>query len=202
MAVFRMVDALGANCKSPLEVSRELRLRWSGYFLVDTDALAIAGKEWYLLLGADARTQDIVHAVLTQQEDEASFRNLLRALQEPLLGYPLRGLTSDMDLALRKTLATDWPALPHQYCTIHFLRWMEWYMRFRLHGVAKRAWEAMLDQLRGLFYAPSLAQAQVLYQRLLADERHWKRVGLASVLTNLQEYFGHLTIHHRYPGMP
>lgn len=202
MAIFRLVNTLGAYCKSPLEVGLELRPRWSGYLLVDTDALSIAGKEWHLLLGIDAGTQDIVHAVLAYHEDEAAFRNLLRPLQEPRLGYPLSGLTSDMDPALRQVLGTDWPDLPHQYCTVHFLRWMELNMKFRLPGVSKVAREAMLDQLRALLYASTLARAQEIYRHLLADKAHWTRARLSSVLANLHEHFTHLTLHHRYPGMP
>lgn len=202
MAVFRMVDTLGVNCKTPLEVGWELRPRWSGYLLVDTDALPIAGEQWHLLLGVDAGTQDILHAVLARREDEGAFRTLLQPLQEPRLGYPLRGLTSDMDPALRKVLAIDRPDLPHQYCTIHFLRWMELDMKFRRRGVPRAAREAMLDRLRGLLYAPGLAQAQAIYHDLLAHERRWRRAQLAPLLINLQAHFAHLTAHHRHPRMP
>lgn len=205
MAVFRMADTLGANCKTPLEISLALQPRWSGYLLVDTDALSIAGVQWHLLLGVDAGTQDVMHAVLAHREDEAAFRDLLQPfqpLQERRLAYPLHGLTSDMDPALRQVLSADWPTLPHQYCTIHFLRWMELNMKFRLHGIAKKTRETMLDQLRSLLYAPTLARAQEVYQRLLADQVRWKRAGLASVLANLQEHFDNLTLHHPYPGMP
>lgn len=202
MAIFRMVDALGASCKTPLEVGLELRPRWSGFLLGDTDALSIAGEQWHLLLDVDAGTQDVIHAVLAHREDEAAFRSLLQPLQERRLGYPLQGITSDMDPALRKVLATDWPDLPHQYCTIHFLRWMDLNMKFRPRGVAKAAREAMRDRLQRLLYAPTFTQAEEISRALLADQTRWKRARLASVLANLQEHFAHLTLHHHYPGMP
>jgi len=58
----------GFNCKSPLEVSLELKPKWSGFLLLDGDAINVLGKEESLLLGVDVYAQDIPVGLLVRQE--------------------------------------------------------------------------------------------------------------------------------------
>ena len=57
---------LGFNCKSPMEASLELKPKWSGYLLVDGDSMVVEDHRESLLLGVDAGSQDIPHAILAE----------------------------------------------------------------------------------------------------------------------------------------
>lgn len=49
--VFELIYALSRNCKTPQEVSRELKPQWFGYLIVDGDSIVVGSHKEILLLG-------------------------------------------------------------------------------------------------------------------------------------------------------
>ena len=43
--IFKIINALGANCKSTVDVASELKPRWSGYLFIDEKSIFIKGVE-------------------------------------------------------------------------------------------------------------------------------------------------------------
>ncbi|MBI2236981.1 MAG: hypothetical protein HYU54_00425, partial [Actinobacteria bacterium] len=84
----RWVDEIGAQAKTPLEVSAELRPPdWGGVLGVDGKAIFVRGEERCLLLGVDQATQDVVHALVLEGEGEEGFERLVREAVT-VAGYP------------------------------------------------------------------------------------------------------------------
>ncbi len=51
MTAYRKIIAMGFNCKSPMEVSMELKPQWSGYLIVDGDSIRVGSHRESLLAG-------------------------------------------------------------------------------------------------------------------------------------------------------
>ena len=50
--VFNLVNNLGINCKSFVEVAKELQPKWSGHLLIDGKSIYVKKKRYALLLTA------------------------------------------------------------------------------------------------------------------------------------------------------
>lgn len=131
--LFKIIDELGANCKSTLEVAQEFKPQWSGYLFIDEKRIYIKGVEWFLLLTVDLKTQDIVHWDLVEHEDEISVTWFLLIVKE-LIRYPFKGIISD--LLGEFYGASRWllRGIPHQFCTYHAYRAAEYYFKYTYTG--------------------------------------------------------------------
>ena len=115
--VARILEEAGLRCKSPAEVARELKPRWSGWLMVDGKAVKIYGESYSVLLARD-RTDDVVDGVLAWGEDKESWKAFFEELRDEV-GYKLRGLTSDMRDELIWAVKQVYGDVPHQYCAFH-----------------------------------------------------------------------------------
>ena len=116
---YRRIIALGFNSKSPLETSLELKPRWSGYLIIDGDSIRIGSHRESLLIGADAYSQDIPHAILAENEDGLNWTHFLLVLKSPI-SYPFKGVISDGDPGVQGAIKLVLPGVPYQYCVRHF----------------------------------------------------------------------------------
>jgi len=115
MTAYTHIAELTQNCKAPWEVSVELKPTWSGYLIVDGDSLPVQDHREPLLLGVDAHTQDIPHAILAEHDDGQNRTHFLLMMRTPIL-YPFKGITSDGDPAIQEAIAAVCPDVPHQLC--------------------------------------------------------------------------------------
>ena len=65
---YRWVVAAALNCKSPLEVSVELRPEWGRFLELDATPIRLRGELYSLMVALDMKTQDILHAKLLSDE--------------------------------------------------------------------------------------------------------------------------------------
>lgn len=141
----RMVQRVAQRCKSPWEMSRELRPRWDGVLCLDEKMCRVRGKQQWWYHAVD-RTGDILdcRAVAELTVNEAmKFLEGLRALR-----LKLRGIVTDLDTALTLAVRKTYPEIPHQYCIKHALDALEELMGYR-PVVQRRRWNQAI--LRGQF---------------------------------------------------
>jgi hypothetical protein len=119
--IFKIINALGTNCKSTVDVACELKPRWSGYLFIDEKRIFIKGVEWFLLLAVDLKTQDIVHWELVSRENEINVAWFLIIIKM-VIKYPFKGVISDLLPEFFGTVRWLLPGIPHQFCTYHAYR--------------------------------------------------------------------------------
>ena len=116
--VYRFERAAGLNCKSPLEVSIELKPEWGGFLQIDGTQIKVKGAAMCLLLAADTNTQDILHAlILPDEKDTQGIRKALTALRDT--GYTPRMNLIDDAPSLKKAVLGVYPSVPLQLCVEH-----------------------------------------------------------------------------------
>ncbi len=190
------------NCKSPLEVSLELKPQWSGYLIVDGDSIVVDNHRESLLLGVDAYTQDIPLALLGQTEDSQNWRRFLLLLKDPL-AYPLQGIISDGDPAIGRAKEDIFPHVAWQLCIRHFEQNIDRFLRYEF--TQKREYRRQIDGFRkavhNMLYAKSLEEAQK-YLLAISIDPGFKQAGLSEVIEGMEKKFPHLVTHYSHPGMP
>ena len=134
--LFNIIDTLGANCKSTLDVAKELNPKWSGYLFIDEKSIWIKGDKWFLLIAVDLTTQDIVHWDLVPREDEINVAWFLIVIKR-VIRYSFRGLISDLLPEFYGTSRWLLPGIPHQFCTYHAYRATEFYLKYHYTGSDK-----------------------------------------------------------------
>lgn len=131
--LFEIINTLGANCKSTIDVAKELKPQWSGHLFIDEKSIWIKGVEHFLLVAVDLGTQDIVHWDLVPTEDSVNVAWFLMVIKM-VIRYPFKGLISDL---LPEFFATSrWllAGIPHQFCTYHAYRATEYYIKYHYTG--------------------------------------------------------------------
>ena len=192
----------GFNCKSPLEVSLELKPKWSGFLLLDGDAINVLGKEESLLLGVDVYAQDIPVGLLVRQELKIHWVLILNVLKIQL-GYPFKGVVSDGDPRIKGAVKEVTPDVPYQICIKHyedFLRYVLRYQFKRRRGM-HREYERFIDEVHQMLYAPNIEMSKGSIERIIADT-NFKRAGLADLIDKLIRDFPYLITHFLHPGLP
>ena len=153
----QMVHEAAVGCKSPWELSRELKPRWEGFLVLDEKMVPVHGKQlWFY--GAFDTSGDVVHwrAVREMTVHEAvSFLQEVKAL-----GYRCRGVVTDLDAVLTRAVALEYGETPHQYCLKHALASIESLLGYR--GVLLRRRRTQGELRQGL---EQLRESKGLYLR-------------------------------------
>lgn len=131
--LFEIINTLGANCKSTIEVAKGLKPSWSGYLFIDEKRIWIKGVKWFLLIAVDLKSQDIVHWDLVPTEDEVSVAWFL-VIIKMVIGYPFKGLISDLLPEFYGTSRWLLAGIPHQFCTYHAYKATERYLKYHYTG--------------------------------------------------------------------
>lgn len=124
----RIVETVAQRCKTPSEMSGELRSRWEGILSLDEKMARVRGKQQWWYHAVD-RTGDIVdcRAVAELMVNEAMrFLEGLRALR-----LKLKGIVTDLDTVLTLAVEKVYPEIPHQYCIKHALAALEGLMGYQ-----------------------------------------------------------------------
>ena len=119
-----MVEGAGKRCKTALEMSRELKPRWSGVLLVDEKMCSIRG-EWQWWYVAVDGTGDIVHCQAVEELNVTEATKFMQELKELSDRLGRRGIVTDLDTAVTKAVEREYAGKPHQYCLKHALRALE-----------------------------------------------------------------------------
>lgn len=196
------VDMAGGAAKTPLEVSAELApRRWGGHLGVDGKAIFVGGEEHCLLVGVDQATQDVVHALVLESENEEGFERLVREAVT-VADYPLKGLVSDAAPPFVAAWQGYFARLPLQLCRIHFSRRLDFDI-----PKAKRSPTAALraefkDRVRAVLFAPTYTEAAQRCVALLDDRALYEGLSRVDTLGSLQGNFGLYMTQHRVEGLP
>lgn len=130
----RMVEDLAGRCKSPWEMSAELRPRWSGILALDEKMCSVRGHQQWFYLAVD-RTGDIVDCRPISELTATEAMRFLRHLGG--LKLRVRAVVTDMDPALCKAVEIVYAGKPHQYCIKHALGAIEKLIGYREYRSAR-----------------------------------------------------------------
>jgi transposase-like protein len=95
----RMVEAVGARCKTPLELSQELGLEWRGYLVADDKHIGIGGKDFSWYVAVD-KSGDIIHADVMKERTVTKMAEFFQVCKNDL-DYRMKGLTTDQEVLFR-----------------------------------------------------------------------------------------------------
>jgi transposase-like protein len=134
---------VAVRCKSPWDLSRELKPRWEGFLVLDEKMVPVRGKrQWFY--GAFDTSGDVVHwrAVREMTVNEAVI-----FLQEvKVLGYRCRGVVTDVDAVLTRAVELEYGESPHQYCLKHALASIESLLGYKSLVLRQRRTQGQLRQ--------------------------------------------------------
>lgn len=115
-SVNEMVAEVAQRCKGVLEMSAELRPRWTGYLLLDEKMVPVRGKQDWFYFGVDS-SGDIVNG---RDVEELTATEAMAFIEEiKSVNYRVKGVTTDLDAALTIAVAKALPGIPHQICLKH-----------------------------------------------------------------------------------
>lgn len=202
MTAYTHIAELARNCKAPWEVSLELKPTWSGYLIVDGDSIPVKDHRESLLLGVDAHTQDIPHAILAEHEDGQNWTHFLLMMRAPI-HYPFKGLTSDGDPAVQEAIMAVCPDVPYQLCVRHFEKQLARHLRYKLCPSPRWRQETQrfLSAVHAMLYTKNFSLAQ-RYREAISIDPGFKRAGLGELIITINNKFADLTRYHFHPGMP
>ena len=118
----KMVERVAHECKTPFEMSLELKPRWIGILHLDGKRGRVRkGQQWWYL-GVDG-SGDIVDCSGVK---ELTVNEAIEFLEEiKSLRQDWRGFVTDLDTVLTLALGHVFPGKPHQYCLKHALSALE-----------------------------------------------------------------------------
>ena len=198
--LFEIINALGANCKSTIDVVKELKPKWSGYLLVDEKSVWIKGVEWFLLLAVDLGSQDIVHWDLVPVENGINVAWFF-IVTKCCIGYPFEGLISDLLPEFFGTSRWLLPGKPHQFCTYHAYRATEFYIKYHYRGGDKLWAERFLVITRIICRCNTFETALRALEYLERHQNELRKTGLMKRLNILRRRFPNLIERFRDPNL-
>jgi transposase-like protein len=189
--VFKIVNDLGAHCKSTIDVARELQPQWSGYLLIDEKSIWIKAVEWYVLIAVDLTTQDIIHWDLVPSEDEVNVAWFMIVIKY-LIKYPMKGLISDLLAEFYETSRWLFPGIDHQFCTYHAYRSTEFYIKYHYSGGDQLWAKRLLDITRIICRCQTVETAIRALNYLERHQPELQKAKLIKRLRTLRLRFPHL----------
>lgn len=198
--IFELINELGQNCKSFVEVAEELKPCWSGYLLADAKTIFVKKEKFYLLLTADALTQDIPMATFSFSEDYPSYYELLKTLRDEIK-FPLKGITTDGDPGLLKAVKAVFPDASSQLCTKHLDSYHRYYFNYLYQG-NRDGIDLFLKLTSQLLFASDLWRLEYLLQAYFESRPYLQSVGLTKELEDFESKFKNFWVHLYHPGMP
>lgn len=199
---YRLICELTSNCKSPLEVSQQLKPRWAGHLIVDGDVIDVGAQKKVLLIGVDSLSQDILHARLVNRETGRTWTRFFSEIHQNL-DYQPPGIVSDGFPAIVQGIRAVYPEQPRQQCVRHFAYDFHRLLRYRFTQ-KKGHWrqsDRLCTAVSQMLYARSLTQAHQLLESIITDPGY-RQAGLSRVIAHVHKAFPDLITHHVCPEMP
>jgi transposase-like protein len=170
----QMVARVAERAKTAQEMSVEFALHWSGFLVVDEKHIRVRGGDLWCYQAIDT-TGDVVHWRPVAQCSVSEAVTFLEEVQA--LGYPCRGITSDLDTALSLAIARVYAKKPHQYCIKHALTILEVLLGYR---TSQRQHRAQRRQLRRQFERLPLRQGLFLVRASREFVEQWRATRMPS----------------------
>ena len=176
-----VVQGAAERCKSAWEMSRELKPRWQGFLVLDEKMASVRGKQqWFY--GAFDTTGDVVHWRAVKELTVGEAMAFVQEVKE--LGYPCRGITTDLDTVLTRAVEEVYAEKPHQYCLKHALAALELLLGYKsLMARRKRSqmkmrqeFEALRDRKR-LSLRRAEGRFMVQWQKTRDQSRNARAIG-------------------------
>jgi hypothetical protein len=202
MTAYAHIQSVCRNAKMPVELSLEYKPSWSGYLVVDSNTLNVFQSCEYLLVGVDAGTRDIPHALLVRRESAASWIQLLEDFRDAL-GYPIKAIVSDGDPVIVNAIETAFPGIPHQMCVRHFEQEMFRFLRYRPHRMAvdlKRT-RIFMYFLHRVLYSSTL-QEYLFALDVLRCHPVLEHAEFKDAISKVERYYRYLTPRFLDPAIP
>ncbi len=171
----QMVATVASGCMSAAEMSQALHPPgWSGFLVVDEKRASVHGRSQWFYEAVDT-TGDIIH---WRPVNECSITEAVGFLEEVVaLGYPCRGITSDLDTSLTLAIERVYAKKPHQYCIKHALGVLELLMGYRTRSTLR---QRLRRQLRTSFERLPLKKGLYLARASRAFVEQWRHSRLSS----------------------
>ncbi len=200
LTAFRWINNLGKNCKSFEQIAQELKPQWGGYLLADGKSIFIRGKEYALLLTADAQTQDIPMAYLARGENREGWEAVFIPLRDRI-AYPLQGLVIDGDFGLLAAIKRVFPHVPIQLCVRHVEQFLHYHFRYK-HKGSGRGVEKFLEMAHEILYASELEKWLEKVESFKSHRSIWKSCGLEAEFHSFLDKVPYTGTYFFHPGMP
>jgi transposase-like protein len=165
----QMVLVIARRVKSAFEMSREFKPRWAGFLSLDEKKIPVKHQVVWCY-GAIDSTGDVVH---WRPVASCSVTEAVAFLEDvQTLGYPCRGLTSDLDTSFTLAIERVYPGKPHQYCIKHALAALEKILGY--YGSELKA-RQRVQRLRTRFERLPLKKGLYLRRASAAFVQEWQR---------------------------
>ena len=170
----KMVGIVASRAKTAWEMSKEFAPHWSGFVVVDEKRVPVRGRALWCYEAVDT-TGDIVH---WRPVAECSVSEAISFLEEvTAVGYPCRGITSDLDSSLSLAIGRVYAKEPHQYCVKHALGVLEKILGYRQTQQRQRR---RADQLRADFERLPLRKGLFLVKASQKFVQQWRKTRVPS----------------------
>ncbi len=201
MTAYRHVQELCQRAKMPWELSTELKPTWSGYLLIDSDAVIVNNRKEYLIVAVDSVTRDIPAAILTKEQGVAQWGLLLSMLKD--ISYPFQAIVSDGFPPIHAAIRAHIPTIPHQLCVRHYHDSIFRVLRYRPHRekVDPQTTEIFMRHVHDILFAPTIGHYRFFLDKLLATKLAQHR-GLRDQIFQLQHHYRYLTPHFFNQNIP
>ena len=134
--------------------------------------------------GCDYTTHDIPSALLTRTEEQWAYELFFEKLKE--LSYPLKSLTCDDRLSIRRACVKYFPDAKMQLCIRHYSEEIARKLKIRQAERVVQSYEKQIQKLRNDFLYQTHAQARLqairLTNRINGIEHQYWIIGTFSVL--------------------
>jgi hypothetical protein len=189
-AILKLLLALGKNCKSTIEITKELDLKWPGWLGIDATSIKISGIQFFLFVAVDLKTRDIVHFQIARHDE---------------IRYQILGIVSDLGLGRShvnlKVVREVSPGIPHQIYVVH----LERDVNLILPRTKRTSLQKELKKLvRKALYARSIRLAIRAYMELIQFRNDYYSLDekVDKVVNIIRRNFLSTLTHFAHPELP
>ncbi len=209
--ICRAVNEIAKKSKGDIKIREDYRPNWEGYLTVDDKYFSVRGQKKLILTATDS-SGDLIHTEIYKEVEQRCIDGFMRFIKEHL-NYPLKGITTDLDEMLEKSIEKEYgKEIPHQKCLHHALdivdRIIEFKQKRRAYENAVKTQssdmlekknryeeaEKIMGLCKSLFYSSTKMESKKI-------RRQFQRY--RDEYTKLFEFFGRnlkkLLTHHKHP---
>jgi transposase-like protein len=192
---YTWVTRAALNCKSPLEVSIELRPKWGRFLELDAAALSLKGEWRSLLIAVNAETQDILHAkILFDEKDPRPISRFLEELRNKLGHWP-EVIVIDDNPSLKKAVRESYPSVPLQLCVEH--KWWTIDSKILPDRKLNENQRELKARIRAFLFAETLGEALAIIRFIMDNTEKWADSRSEQAIKSIREDFRELITHFK-----
>lgn len=197
------VKDYSVNCKSTIDVARELKPSWTGYLTTDGKTIRYRGQKGCMYIGVD-NCGDIVHVLAGDgHENKTSWGRFFQELARDI-NYVLVVLISDGNADILATCLMYYRYFIYQTCIYHFLKRIDrsfGYLTVIRHKKKKKQFAmeiGMRQEIHRLLHRDSLSALMSDYERIvnLFDKKYYRGQYCFTMVELLKDNLGYLVPHY------